>query len=176
MKTSSRILFVCWTLILLSSKVVYATETYTNHNWVYFGISAPQTNFSLGGKILVSMVISNASETEHWLRPIHGDQCGPGFGEFQITEMISGKYVECKFSAEQRSPYSSSLDVLEGHRVESFGNNLAYGYGLTNAGVYIVQGIGRFSSNEPPILSDTFTVVTPPILIWVSPNTNAPPK
>jgi hypothetical protein len=169
------VFWIVW-MFLTEVSQLNAADTYTNCNWLSFGLSIPQTNVMFGNKIMANMVCSNTSEVVHWLRPVHGDPCGPGFGEYWITEMISGKKVECIYSPERRLPYSSSLDIIEGHTVKSYGNNLAYGYAITNAGVYIVQASGRFSSNEPPLLPVTFTVVTPPILIWVSPNTNVLPK
>lgn len=178
MRSFPPISLLCWILLLLALEVVHATEAHTNHDWVSFGVSISKTNFFAGDKVPASMVVSNVSETVHYLRPVHGDQCGPGFGEFQISEMTSGKTIECKFSAEQRLPYSAALDTLEGHRVESFEINLAYGYGLTNSGIYTVQAMGKFSTNDPPTASNFFSITTPPVIIYLSPkaDTNAPSK
>jgi hypothetical protein len=105
----------------------------------------------------------------HYLYPSHGDPCGPGFGEFLITEISSGKKIECKYPSRDRMPHSYSLGILDGHKTRNFEFDLAESYALTNAGAYIIQASGRFATNNLDQKPDFhFDVVTPPLEILLS--------
>ncbi|MEJ0091057.1 MAG: hypothetical protein WDM80_15105 [Limisphaerales bacterium] len=171
--------YTFYALLILSFQIaatnINAAETCTNCNWLSFGLSIPQTNIIVGDEILVSMICSNISDVEHNLSGLHADACGTGFGEYQIIEMTSGKKFECQISLNNRIPHSYSLNVLKPHIEQSFTNNLAYAYAITNAGSYIVQAAGQFRLHEPKNRQYS-TLITPPILITISPKviTNTP--
>jgi hypothetical protein len=162
---------------LANALYLRAAETKTNSNWISFGLFIPKTNLVVGDRILASMICSNSTEMGHYLYGAHGDPCGTGFGEFWITETTSGDKVQCRFK--DRMPYSYQLDLLEGHTERGFSFDLRDVYHLTNTGVYAIQASGRFTTNNLKEKPDHyFSVVTPPIIISLSPKveTNVPPK
>jgi hypothetical protein len=172
---------ICITLLLLlvNKLCLKAAETQTNCNWITFCLSIPKTNLIAGDKVLASMVCSNSLEVGRYLYRANGDPCGPGFGDFRVVEMTSGKKNECKFPSSDRTPHSYRLDILEGHKSCAFQFDLADVYALTNAGVYIIQASGRFTTNELNKKPDRyFNVVTPPLVMSLSPKveTNTPTK
>ena len=158
-------------LLLVLSLPVGASESWTNWTWVNIGLSIPQTNLTVGGKINASILVSNTVDEA---RIVYRDSgpCNCGFGYFSIIEVSSGKKIKYPFVPSG----FGSFQPLAGHKFESFDFDLTDGYVITNAGLYSVSVVGWFPLNEPPTNSQHAMVETPSIIINILPKveTNAP--
>lgn len=151
----------------------------TNRNGLALFLTIPQTNIICGDKISITVIVSNMTSIERRLDWATGNPCSTGFGEFRIVETGSGKLLDCQLPLEDRVNFlSHSLDYLGSHEVKRFEKNLAYGYAVTNVGIYSIQFAGSFRSLKTPDIF--FDLTTPPIEISISSKTtdtssSAPP-
>ena len=145
---------------------IKASESWTNWTWVNLGLSIPQTNLVIGGKILASIVVSNTVNEEHVVFYDSVQPCNCGFGWFSIVEVSSGKKVKYFFTP---TGFGSVEKHLAGHKLESFDFDLTRCYAITNAGLYSVSVTGWFPISESLTNQQYATVVTPPIIISLSP-------
>lgn len=167
------------TLFLFLSQNARTGESSTNWNWAHFALNIPQQKLILNDEIHASIVVSNTSEAQHLVRWVADNPCGYGFGEFRILDISSGNIIECRHPPDEHGVVTlTGASHLQDHMSKTFDFNLAAAYTITNAGVYSVQAIGWFPASEPPTNNQYVTVITPPILISLSPKveTNAPPK
>lgn len=161
-----------WLILLFVSSAslwqLLGETTFTNQDGLGFGLVVSKTNLTVGDKVLASMIVSNGLDVERTVGWATGNPCSTKFGEFLIIEKDSGKRIDCTLPLRHRIDFvSESLGVFEGHESQEFGFNLVDGYGLTNAGIYTVQAMGKFQYHESP--EKRFTLLTPPIVVYLAP-------
>jgi hypothetical protein len=170
--------------ISTSNNPILASETSTNWTWADLKLTMTQTNFYVGEKIPVTLIVSNISEIEHPICENVSDPCLFGPGKLIVTDLSANHDMNCKYTLEQRaSAYSmrGSYDVaVRSKQAKRYGTDLNSGFALTNAGLYHVQFMAwlRDSEVESNLPFKYTNITTPPILIRLSPKneTNAPPQ
>jgi hypothetical protein len=154
-----------------------ASETSTNWNWASLKLTLSQTNFYVGEKIPVGLVVSNISQSEHRLWQYAGDPCLFGPGKIIVTDLTSNREIVCKFTLEERASWGwvRYYDVfLHGNKFKVFETDLTKGFALTNSGLYSIKMVASFQVAEAQTNSPgQFTnIITPPILIRISSKKN----
>jgi len=181
MRSITNIAFnVAFVALMLTFSTGRSEMVETNWNGLSFQLVMPQTNWFIGDSISASLVMSNAAASKQIVRWNTGDVCGCGFGLFEIVNLSSGKQIKCHIPDNERTVMGAGMVGLIPNQSYGFDANLVAGYSLTNSGLYSVRGIHYFYVTEPPTPTNrqTIPVVTPPIIISLSPKTdaNSPPK
>ena len=147
----------------------------TNWDGFAFWMETSRTNFVAGSRIPVQVIVSNTLDHHNnALSWNDGNRCNSGLGEFLVTNLDSGRQVECPLSRHGRGRSTSGqISPFEPHRIRTFYGELTGGYGLASAGLYAVQAIVEprcFVSGDR-----TNDLLTPPVVIRLLPNREGAP-
>gem|GEM_PF-3399386 len=139
---------------------------FTNHDGLVFGIAVP-THVAAGERIRVSLMVSNALGVARNVPWERGDPCRAGIGEILILEEGTGRRVGCQVpDTERDSIVSAGLGTLKPRESAQYAIDLVKGYGLTNSGRYLLQGVGQFRLLSRP--DQYFTLTTPPVRLLIT--------
>ena len=169
-KTRHLLLLLPTWLLSWNLSCLEASETTTNWNWLNLTLNISNTNLVVGSNILTSIVVSNRTESPHTVYYWSADPCFCGPGNFEITNLETARKVEYAYSEQQRAGLmQTDFTQIQGHHSMQFDCNLAAGYTMTNQGMYSVRAVCWFPAYKPLTNHQYVTVLTPPVLIPLSP-------